>query len=186
VPRWDDCRLPVLNGHLILIGMMGAGKTSVGARCAQLLERPFVDVDELVEATTGRSVAEIFGTDGEAAFRALESAALRDACASPAPMVIAVGGGAMEDADNRRLLTNSTVVWLRAEPEELARRVTADGTMTRPKLAGRGEPVEVLGRLLALRSGVYESLADATVSTDGRDIDTVADLVVEEVARCDA
>lgn len=176
----------MLNGHLILIGMMGAGKTSVGARCASLLDRPFVDVDELVEATTGRSVPEIFATDGERAFRSLESAALRDACASPAPIVIAVGGGAMEDPENRRLVAHGIVVWLRAEPEELARRVTVDGTVTRPKLAGTGEPVEVLERLLALRSDAYESLADVTVSTDGRDIDAVADLVLEEVARCDA
>jgi shikimate kinase len=177
----------VLNGHLILIGMMGAGKTSVGARCAQLLDRPFVDVDELVEATSGRTVAEIFAEDGERAFRSLESAALRDACAAPAPVVIAVGGGAMEDPENRRLATQGgTVVWLRAEPEELARRVGGDGRVTRPKLMGTGAPVEVLERLLALRSGAYESLADVTVSTDGCDIDAVADRVLEEVARCDA
>ena len=87
----------MLSGHLILIGMMGAGKTSVGARCAELLGRPFVDIDDLVEASAGRPVREIFTADGEPAFRSLESTALRDACASPAPLVIAVGGGVVGD-----------------------------------------------------------------------------------------
>lgn len=179
--------MPALKEHLILIGMMGAGKTSVGARCALLLERPFIDIDELVEATTGRAVPEIFAIDGESAFRSLESAALGDACASPDPVVIAVGGGAMEDPENRRVVSRcGTVVWLRAEVEELARRVAADVTVTRPKLGPSGSgsggaPVEVLARLLALRSDTYESLADVTITTDGLDVDAVAELVLDEV-----
>jgi shikimate kinase len=173
----------VLSGHLILIGMMGAGKTSVGARCARLLERPFVDVDDVVEATAGRPVPEIFATDGEPAFRALESAALQDVCSSPAPLVIAVGGGAMEDPENRRVAkAGGTVVWLRAAPEELARRVTAEGTEIRPKLAGAGDTIDVVERLLTLRSIAYESLADVTIETDGRSVDAVADVVLEQVA----
>ena len=177
----------MLSGHLILIGMMGAGKTSVGARCAELLGRPFVDVDDVVEATAGRPVREIFTAEGEPAFRALESTALRDACASPAPLVIAVGGGAMEAPDNRRVAKAAgTVVWLRAAPDELARRVTADGTEKRPKLAGAGDTVDTLERLLTLRSVAYESLADVTIDTDERPVAAVAELVLAEVARCDA
>jgi len=176
----------VLNGHLVLIGMMGAGKTSVGARCADVLGRPFVDVDEVVEATTRRSVAEIFAEDGETGFRALESRALADACSSPQPLVIAVGGGAMEDPENRRVVARAgTVVWLTAEPHELARRVGLDAAGSRPKLAGPGSTVEVLERLLARRAVVYEGVADLALSTDGLDVDAVADRVLVEVARCD-
>jgi shikimate kinase len=179
--------------HLALVGMMGAGKSTVGAECARRLERPFVDVDDLVEATTGRSVAEIFGTDGEAAFRSLEHLALADAVASPAPLVIAAGGGAVLDPENRRLLARScTVVWLQADPDELARRVAphaergeARGDPDRPLLAG-GNPRETLERLTSLRAPAYEAVADAVVDTGGRSVVQVADAVLEELARCAA
>ncbi len=170
------------SGHLVLIGMMGAGKTTVGARCAALLDRPFVDVDDIVEAVTGRTVREIFATDGEAAFRALEAEALRDACAAPEPSVIAAGGGAMQDPVNRRAVEQAgTVVWLRAEPDELARRVTADGVAERPMLAGT-DAAPSIERLLAVRTAGYEGLADVVVDTDGRDVDAVAAEVARAVA----
>src|SRR5262245_479006 len=107
---------------------MGAGKSTVGARCAARLGRAFVDVDDVVEVNAGRAVAEIFAIDGETEFRALERAALADVCASPAPLVIACGGGAMGDADNRRTVrAHGCVIWLTADPETLAARV-GDGT----------------------------------------------------------
>ncbi len=81
--------------HLVLVGLMGAGKTTVGEVCASRLGRPFVDTDDVVEATTGRVIAEIFATDGEAAFREAERRAVADVCASPEPLVIACGGGAV-------------------------------------------------------------------------------------------
>src|SRR6478609_3984944 len=104
--------------------MMGAGKTTVGRRCATRLERAFVDTDDLIESTTGMRVAEIFETQGEAGFRDLERVAVADACASPEPLVIACGGGAVLDPDNRRRLRETgVVVWLRAAPEVLSGRV---------------------------------------------------------------
>ena len=112
--------------HLVLVGLMGAGKTTVGEACAQRLGRAFVDVDQTVEAVAGRSVAEIFRTDGEAAFRDLERRAVADVAASPAPLVIACGGGAVLDTDSRRALRETGfVVWLRATPTELARVASA-------------------------------------------------------------
>jgi shikimate kinase len=175
--------------HLALVGMMGAGKSTVGAECARRLDRPFVDVDDLVEATTGRTVAEIFGSDGEAAFRALERAALADAVVSPAPLVIAAGGGAVLDAESRRALARScTVVWLRAGPDELARRVVPNpkgGDPERPLLAD-GDPRDTLERLTWLRTPAYEAVADAVVETEGRSAAQVADAVLEELARCAA
>jgi shikimate kinase len=171
--------------HLVLVGLMGAGKTSVGALCATTLQRPFVDTDDLVAATAHRSVPEIFADDGETVFRALERQAVADACASPDPLVIACGGGAVLDAENRqRLRAHGCVIWLRGAPDVLAARVGPDGG-GRPLLASE-EPGATLARLEVERSAAYEGIAHATVDTDRRDQRQVADAVIEEFARCAA
>ncbi len=168
--------------HLVLIGMMGAGKTTVGRRCATRLQRAFVDTDDLIESTTGMRVAEIFETQGEAGFRDLERVAVADACASPEPLVIACGGGAVLDADNRRRLREAGfVVWLRAAPEVLSSRVSREGSAVRPLLAGAGSTpaAATLERLAGLRADTYEAAAHAVVDTDGRTQDEVAAAVVD-------
>ena len=174
--------------HLVLVGLMGAGKSTVGARCAERLGRAFVDVDDVVEVNAGRPVAEIFATDGEPVFRALERAAVADVCASPAPLVIACGGGAMGDADNRRhVRSHGCVIWLTADPDTLAARVGAGTARTqRPLLAGDAAPAVTLERLASVRAPAYEAAAHATVDTASRTIDEVADAVLEEFARCAA
>jgi shikimate kinase len=162
--------------HLVLVGLMGAGKTTVGRQCARLLERDFVDTDDVVEATAGMTVAEIFTTEGEARFRALERDAVRDVCASPAPLVIACGGGAVLDADSRRRLHDAgTVVWLQAPPEVLHRRVGDGGS--RPLL--REGQLTTLERLADLRAPAYEAAADIVVDTTDRSVDDVAGAVVD-------
>jgi shikimate kinase len=163
-------------GHLVLVGLMGAGKTTVGAEVAQRLDRPFVDTDDLVEVATGRTVAEIFATEGEGAFRARERQAVADACAAPAPMVIACGGGAILDPESRRrLCTGGFVVWLQAPPAVLADRLAASDA--RPLLAGR-MPVATLERLAHVREAAYAATADAEVETEGRTVAQVADAVL--------
>ena len=175
--------------HVMLVGMMGAGKTTIGAECARKLDRGFVDTDELIETTAGRTIAEIFGSDGEAAFRAMERAAVADVCTSPVPLVIAVGGGAMLDPENQRLAgTNATVVWLRADPRELAQRVAAqdvEAGAERPLLA-TADQVATIERLTSLRADAYAAIADVVVDTDDRSVATVAAAVLKELARCDA
>jgi len=172
--------------HLVLVGLMGAGKSTVGRVCAERLDRPFIDVDEVVETNAQRPVAEIFAADGEAAFRALERDALADVCASPQPLVIACGGGAMGDADNRRRVrADGCVVWLTADPATLAARVGAGAAREqRPLLAGGDAPVATLERLALLRAPAYEAAAHVTVDTAGLTVATVADRVLEEYARC--
>jgi shikimate kinase len=161
--------------HLILVGLMGAGKTTVGKRCAEKLERAFVDTDDIVRANTGMTVDEIFVTGGEGEFRKYERIAVSDVCASPAPLVIACGGGVVLDPDNRKdLRAAGVVVWLQATPDELATRV-GDGS-TRPLL--RNDPPGALARLARLRGPAYESAAHEIVDTTGRDIETVADAVL--------
>jgi shikimate kinase len=169
--------------HLVLVGLMGAGKTTVGRRCAAALDRGFLDTDELVEANTGISVPEIFERDGEAAFREYERAAVRDACASPVPLVIACGGGAVLDPGSRALLrARGTVVWLQASPEVLGARVGAG--KDRPLLGGEQGAVTTLERLATMRAPAYEAAADVVVDTDGCSVAQVAERVLEEYERC--
>jgi shikimate kinase len=170
--------------HLVLIGLMGAGKTSVGEQCARRLGRPFLDTDELIEGTTGQTIAEIFRGGGEPTFRALERQAVADACASPQPLVIACGGGAVLDPDNRACLRGSgLVVWLRAAPEVLAGRLRHDRGV-RPLLTG-SRVDEELDRLAEARADAYEASAHVSVDTDDRTVEEATDAVLEELSRCD-
>ena len=155
-------------GHIVLVGMMGAGKTTVGRWLAQRLQRPFVDSDELVEARTGHTVRELFELGGEAGFRAEESAALADALAAPEPQVVAAAGGTVVDPHNRALMRRASaeggiVVWLRADAGVLAGRV--GGGNHRPLLAD-----DALGTLTALaesRQPLYLEVADVTIDQAG-------------------
>ena len=162
----------------MLVGLMGAGKTTVGQRCAQLLDRAFVDTDELIVASAGAQFDDIWAAEGEAGFRAREKTAVADAAASPAPLVISCGGGAVLDADNRRALrATGVVVWLLASSNELASRLVQDDS--RPLLAG-GDKTATLERLGAQREPAYDAAAHLRVDTEGRTVDEVADVVVEE------
>jgi shikimate kinase len=168
--------------HLALVGLMGAGKSSVGRACAKRLQRPLVDTDELVVAASGRSVADLFAEEGEAAFRTLERDAVRDACESPEPAVIACGGGAVLDAENRAVLrSRCCVVWLRAPVATLARRCgTGAG---RPLLAGPVPPEVALGRLADVRAPSYEAAAHVVLDTDGCSLDEAATGVLDAFSR---
>ena len=166
--------------HLVLVGLMGAGKTTVGQRCAELLDRPFVDTDELVEATAQLRVAEIFEQFGEPHFRELERQAVADVAASPAPLVIGCGGGAVLDPDSRRALRDrGVVVWLQAPASVLSERVAGDGA--RPLLRD-ASPVTTLERLALTRAPAYEAAAHVVVDTAGRDVGDVAALVIDVFA----
>jgi shikimate kinase len=163
--------------HLVLVGLMGAGKTTVGRRCAIDLGREFVDTDDVVIALAGgATIDEIFSAGGEPKFRELERQAVADVCASPAPLVIGCGGGTVVDVDNRRRVRDTGfVVWLQAPVAVLADRV-GDGA-TRPLLAG--DAVGSLRRLAAMREAAYEASADAAVDTADRSVDDVVDAVLE-------
>jgi shikimate kinase len=163
--------------QVILTGFMATGKTEVGRRLARRLGRPFVDLDGLVEARAGKSVAEIFSAEGEERFRELERAAVKEACGVP-DAVIATGGGTLVDLDNRRLLAAAgPIICLSAPAEEILRRV--GDPASRPLLASRNGGVDQLARIRALldaRAPIY-ALATHAVDTAGVDVDTVVERV---------
>ncbi len=162
---------------IVLVGMMGAGKSAVGRRLARRLDWDLFDSDRQVEAMTGRTVPEIWRSDGEAAFRQLESLVLADALASTTPKVIAAAGGVVLDEGNRRLLAqHHPVIWLRAPVETLIARVRkGEG---RPLLDD--DPAGAMRRLDAQRRPFYEEIADLTVDVDN---DHTADHVTERIVR---
>jgi shikimate kinase len=149
--------------RVLLIGMMGAGKSTTGRLLAERLQWPYLDSDDEIERQTGRTVPEIWKADGEPAFRAEESKVLAQACASVDPTVVSVAGGAVLDPDNRALIRAAgLVVWLRAEVATLAVRVGSG--RGRPLL--EGGPAAALARLSAQRAPIYQELADLVFDVD--------------------
>jgi shikimate kinase len=148
-------------GHVVLVGLMATGKTTIGRRLANRLDRPFVDADAALEERTGLSVRELFEKEGEEGFRRLESELLAELLDETEPHVIATGGGAVVTAENRERLkrADAFVVWLDAEPTFLASR--AAGKTTRPLLDG--DPVGTLTRLSSERAPWYAEVADARI-----------------------
>ncbi|MDE0802368.1 MAG: hypothetical protein OSA99_03500 [Acidimicrobiales bacterium] len=166
--------------HLVLVGLMATGKSTVGRILADALGRPLRDSDDQVEAMTGRSVRAIWQTDGEAAFRLFETAALAEALAEATPSVVAGAGGVVLAEENRVLLAadHVDVVWLRAAPETLVARVTAAADEHRPLLDD--DPAGMLERMEADRRALYESVADRIVDVDDRTPDAVAAAILED------
>lgn len=158
---------------IILVGPPGAGKSTVGRLLAERLGWEFRDTDVDVEVAAGRTVAEIFVDEGEAAFRALEAAAVEEALDSHRG-VLAVGGGAVLDPRTRVRLAGRTVVFLDVGPADAAARVGLN--RDRPLLIGNPRAQWV--RLMGERRPVYEALATVTVPTDGTDPASVTDAVL--------
>jgi shikimate kinase len=151
---------------LVLVGFMGAGKTTVGRLLAGTLGVPFLDSDHVIEARAGRPIPEIFATDGEPAFRALEHEVIAGLLRGP-DVVLAIGGGAAEHVATRKLLASVPVAFLRIGFSEAMARVGGDGN--RPMLA-RPDLASVYER----RQAAYESVATVMVDVDDASPEEVA------------
>jgi shikimate kinase len=159
---------------IVLIGLSGAGKSTVARLLSERLGARALDLDAAIEGDAQASVAQIFAREGEAGFRRREverlSSVLRDA-----PAVLACGGGVILEPEARALLSaGCRVVWLEVSPVEAARRL-GDGLAVRPLLAGGPPQLEVM---LAERRGLYGQIAEVRVATDGRTPEQVADEVI--------
>jgi shikimate kinase len=169
----------VRDGTVWLVGMMGAGKSAVGALLAARLARPLVDLDREIERQAGRSIPELFASEGEAGFRKREREAL-EAVAGQRAVVALGGGAAAQPGAAPRLLASGTVVYLRARVETLAARL--GDVAGRPLLVGLGPEARLakLRALLAEREPAYLR-ASVVVDTDDLDADAAAALVARRL-----
>ena len=160
---------------IVLVGLMGAGKSSVGRRVASRLGLPFFDADNEIEAAAGCSISDLFARYGEPAFRAGERRVMRRLLAGPRS-VIATGGGAFIDLETRALIAEQAIsVWLRADLDLLTKRVM--GRDHRPLLKD-GDPRAILAGLMETRHPIYEE-ADLAVDS----VDQPTDVTVTAVLR---
>lgn len=164
---------------VVLVGLMGAGKTSIGRRLAQRLGLPFVDSDQEIETAAGCTIETIFEMYGERAFRDCERRVIGRLLEEPV-QVIATGGGAFMDPETRAAVKSRGLsVWLRADLELLLQRVARRAN--RPLLK-RGDPREILAGLMEARYPVYAE-ADVTVDTRNAAADVTVDAVLEALAQ---
>lgn len=170
------------NKSIALIGMMGAGKTSVGRLLAHKLGLPFVDADSEIEAAAQATIPEIFERDGEAVFRSGERRVIARLLEGPL-CVLATGGGAFMAAETRQKIRDRAIsVWLRAELDLLTRRI---GRRRDRPLLNQGNPRDTLARLLAQRNPVYAE-ADIVVESGDETPEQVAERVIAALrAFCD-
>lgn len=177
-PLDKPARLDRVPRTIVLVGLMGAGKSAIGRRLATRLGLPFVDADNEIERAAGQTIPEIFAQHGEAAFRAGERRVIARLLAEPVH-VLATGGGAFMDPQTRALVKERGIsVWLKAELDVLLRRTARRSN--RP-LLNSGDPAEVLTKLMELRGPTYAT-ADITVqSTDGPP-DTMVQRVIDGIS----
>lgn len=167
---------------IVLVGLMGVGKTTVGRRLAARLGLPFVDADHEIETAAGMTVKEIFERFGEAHFRDGERRVIARLIAGE-PCVLATGGGAFMNAETRALiLERATAIWLDADVKVLADRVGRAGRRdTRPLLIGR-DPLDVLTELAAVRNPIY-ALAPIHVRSEPLPHEATVEAIVEALAQ---
>ena len=166
--------------HIALIGMAGVGKSAVGRRLARRLGWSLADIDELVEAAAGSTVAELFAEQGEETFRDIESLVLAGELDDDTPSVVATGGGVVLGPTNRAHLGERALcVWLRASVPVLAERVGRSRTV-RPLLMGDTEAR--LAELAEERAALYAEVADLVLDVDERSLDEVVEAIVAAVA----
>jgi len=163
---------------VVLIGLMGAGKTAVGRRLANRLDLPFIDADGEIEAAAGASISEIFAEHGEAYFRQGERKVIARLLEN-GPQVLATGGGAYMNPDTRvNIKSHGLSVWLKADIKVLMKRV---GRRDNRPLLAAGDPEKVMKRLMEERYPIY---AEADVTVESRDVphDVIVGAVIDALA----
>jgi shikimate kinase len=164
--------------HSALVGFMGSGKSTVGQRLAQALQRPLLDTDSIIEARSGQSIADIFAAGGEEKFRACERRLLSELAARPEPSVLACGGGLPCLAGAMDVLNACAVtVYLQAPAEALYARLRVDAAQ-RPLLRGKKDLKAFIAALLAQREPCYRK-AQQTIAVAGKTVEEVTALIIK-------
>jgi len=177
VEHFGGVDLDARRGRIALVGLRGAGKSTLGAMLADRLEAPFLELDRLIEQESGVSLSVLFDLYGQSGFRRLERRVLDQVIERYPRFVLATGGSLVsEPATFERLLTMCFTVWLRATPEEHMQRVIAQGDM-RP-MADNRESMSDLRRILDVREPLYRK-ADATIDTSNNGIQNSVDAIVD-------
>ena len=177
VEHFGGVDLYARRGRIALVGLRGAGKSTLGALLADRLEAPFLELDRLIEQESGVSLSVIFDLYGQSGFRRLERRVLDQVIERYPRFVLATGGSLVsEPATFERLLTMCFTVWLRATPEEHMQRVIAQGDM-RP-MADNRESMSDLRRILDVREPLYRK-ADATIDTSGGPVEETAEKLAQ-------
>jgi len=169
-------------GSLYLVGMMGAGKTTVGRLLARRLKLRFYDSDHEIERRCGVKVPLIFDIEGEAGFRARESQVLAELTALDSVVLATGGGTVLAEENRRRLAAGGTVVYLCAQPEDLYERVRQD--RNRPLLA-TADPLARLRELFVQRDPLYRAVADHVVDTGRQTVQSLARALVDQLQLAD-
>jgi len=168
-----------MSGNIVLIGFMGAGKSSVGRALAAKLRMKFVELDSLVEQKAGKCIADIFKCEGEPVFRSLESTVAADASLTGGAVISCGGGIVLNPVNIERLKKNALIVYLEAEPEVILSRLKGTGNV-RPLLEV-SDPAGAVNDLLIARRPLYERSADIIVDTTGLTINNVVNNIIAEL-----
>ena len=164
--------------RIVLMGFMGAGKSTVGKKLAESCGCTFIDTDEWIEKEQNRKISDIFEKDGEKAFRDMETDLLKRLQDSEEEFILSIGGGMPVREENRELLRNlGTVVYLRTTKEEIIRRVSGD--VNRPLLQG-GALEEKVTALMNAREHIYQETAHREVLTDGKNPTELVDEIMNK------
>lgn len=166
-------------GNIVLIGFMGAGKTTVGRWISQNVNMKYIDTDDYIEAGQNMTIKDIFANYGEEFFRDLETKALEELCEGCSQTVISVGGGMPVRDINRKLMKKlGTVVYLKAAEEELARRL--DGDDKRPMLAGQ-DLRKRIHELIMQRENAYLDASDVVINTMGMSMNGIYNAIEDYI-----
>ena len=167
--------------HLFLTGYRGCGKSAVGRLLSVSLSRKLIDIDLVIESSTGKSIADIFSEVGHEGFRDLESAQIANLVSLTESVIISLGGGSILRPENRKCIRKlGKTVWLQATPETILERILNDKTTQtrRPKLSKLGD-MEEIRSILEMRIPWYNEVADLAVSTDGKSMECVATTIAD-------
>lgn len=168
-----------MKSNVALIGFMGAGKSTAGKVLAAKLKMDFIELDSLVEEKAEKSIADIFRSDGEPAFRKLESQAAHEAAQGEMTVISCGGGVILDPANIEHLKNNALVIYLKAGPEVILKRVEGSAPV-RPLLES-DDPAGVVSDLLAARSQLYEQAADMVIDTSHMNVDEVVSKIIREL-----